>query len=164
MATTANAATAATSATSAAAAGNVATTATDCPDPGYAPDPTPEFEFDVFAKACVSRAAMEHITGRWGVLVLGGLHDGPMRFNALRRRVEGVSEKMLSQTLQALERDGFVVRDVHSAIPPRVEYSLTDLGTATAARLLDLIRHLEGNMAQVMAAREVYDRLHGEKQ
>jgi DNA-binding HxlR family transcriptional regulator len=139
-----------------------ATTATACPDLG--PDPTPEFEFDVFARACVSRAAMEHITGRWGVLVLGGLHDGPMRFNALRRRVDGVSEKMLSQTLQALERDGFVVRDVHSTIPPRVEYSLTTLGAATAARLLDLIEHLEGNMAKVLAAREAYDRTHGEKQ
>lgn len=124
------------------------------------PDPTPEFEFDVFAKACVSRAAMEHITGRWGVLVLGGLYDGPMRFNALRRRVDGVSEKMLAQTLQALERDGFVLREVHSAIPPRVEYTLTELGAATAAKLLDLIKHLEGHMAQVLIAREEYDRAH----
>ncbi|MGC0415104.1 winged helix-turn-helix transcriptional regulator [Embleya sp. AB8] len=125
------------------------------------PDPTPEFEFDVFAKECVSRAAMEHITGRWGVLVLGGLYDGPLRFNALRRRVDGVSEKMLAQTLQALERDGFVLREVHSAIPPRVEYTLTDLGNATAAKLLDLIKHLEGHMSRVLAAREEYDRLHG---
>jgi DNA-binding HxlR family transcriptional regulator len=146
----------------AATTGTTATTATTYPGPG--PDPTPEFEFDVFAKACVSRAAMEHITGRWGVLVLGGLHDGPMRFNALRRRVDGVSEKMLSQTLQALERDGFVVREVHSTIPPRVEYSLTALGAATAGRLLDLIGHLEGNMAQVLAARAAYDRAHGETQ
>ncbi|GCD94367.1 winged helix-turn-helix transcriptional regulator [Embleya hyalina] len=125
------------------------------------PDPTPEFEFDVFAKECGSRTAMEHITGRWGVLVLGGLYDGPMRFNALRRRVDGVSEKMLAQTLQALERDGFVLREVHSTIPPRVEYTLTDLGSATAAKLLDLIAHLEGHMARVLVAREEYDRTHG---
>ena len=124
------------------------------------PDPTAEFEFDVFAKACVSRAAMEHITGRWGVLVLGGLYDGPLRFNALRRRVDGVSEKMLAQTLQALERDGFVRREVHSAIPPRVEYSLTVMGQGTAAKLLDLIAHLEGHMEQVLVAREAYDREH----
>src|SRR3954451_9809954 len=112
----ATAATGASTADTATTATLPATCSQSGPRPGSGPDPTPEFEFDVFAKACVSRAAMEHITGRWGVLVLGGLHDGPLRFNALRRRVDGVSEKMLSQTLQSLERDGFVVREVHSTI------------------------------------------------
>ena len=59
--------------------------------------------FDVFAQACASRATLEHITGRWGILAMAALHDGTLRFNALRRRVTGVSEKMLAQTLQALE-------------------------------------------------------------
>ncbi|GAB2609455.1 helix-turn-helix domain-containing protein [Streptomyces capparidis] len=117
-----------------------------------------ELAFDVFARACPSRSALEHITGRWGVLVLGGLHTGPLRFNALRRRVDGVSEKMLSQTLQALERDGFVHREVHTAIPPRVEYSLTPLGHETAARLMALIEHLEAHMPAVLAAQDAYDR------
>ena len=120
----------------------------------------PVFEFDVFARECVSRDAIKLITGRWGALVLGGLHDGPMRFNALRRRVDGVSEKMLAQTLQALERDGFIVREVHSTIPPRVEYSLTPLGDSTSIRLLDLIAHLEASMTDVLTARENYDREH----
>lgn len=108
--------------------------------------------FDVFARACPSRPVLEHLTGRWGVLVLAGLHSGPARFNALRRRVDGVSEKMLSQTLQALERDGFVHREVHAVMPPRVEYSLTELGRTTAAKLLDLIGHLEAHMPAVLAA------------
>ena len=71
------------------------------------------------------------MTGRWGTLIMLALRDGPVRFNELRRRVDGVSEKMLSQGLQALERDGFVVREVRSAMPPRVEYQLTPLGVQT---------------------------------
>lgn len=83
-----------------------------------------------------------------------------MRFNALRRRVDGVSEKMLAQSLHTLERDGFVHREAHATIPPRVEYRLTPLGRETAARLLELIGHVEANMAQVLHARESYDRGH----
>ena len=74
--------------------------------------------FDVFAQACTSRATLEHLTGRWGTLAMVALHDGTLRFNALRRRVVRVSEKMLAQTLQALERDGFVHRE---APPSRAE-------------------------------------------
>ncbi|GAA2883386.1 helix-turn-helix domain-containing protein [Streptosporangium fragile] len=114
--------------------------------------------FDVFARACPSRPTLEHVTGRWGILILGGLHEGPMRFNALRRRVDGVSEKMLAQSLHALERDGFVHREAQATIPPRVEYRLTPLGRETAAKLLDLIAHIEANMAEVLRAQESYDR------
>ncbi|GAA0208773.1 helix-turn-helix domain-containing protein [Saccharothrix mutabilis subsp. mutabilis] len=109
--------------------------------------------FDVFAKDCPSREVLDHLTGRWGVLVLAGLRKGPARFNALRRRVDGVSEKMLAQTLQALERDGFVHREVLAAMPPSVNYSLTPLGESTADHLLALIEHLEANMPEVLAAR-----------
>ncbi|MDK1475307.1 helix-turn-helix domain-containing protein [Streptomyces sp. 549] len=111
-------------------------------------------DFDVFAKQCPSRSVLEHLTGRWGVLVLAGLRKGPARFNALRRRVEGVSEKMLAQTLQALERDGFVRREVLTVMPPSVSYSLTELGETTADRLLALIEHVEAHMPAVLAARE----------
>ncbi|GAB3209454.1 winged helix-turn-helix transcriptional regulator [Marinactinospora thermotolerans] len=117
-----------------------------------------DLEFDVFARACPSRTVLEHLTGRWGVLVMAGLHQGPARFNALRRRVDGVSEKMLAQTLQALERDGFVRRDVHAVMPPRVEYSLTGLGHVTAAKLIDLIDHLEASMPAVLTAQGEHDR------
>src|SRR3954470_23177069 len=84
--------------------------------------------YNVFAKACPSRGTLEHVTGRWGALTLGALHQGSFRFNELRRRVDGVSEKMLSQTLHALERDGLVRRDAQPTNPPRVDYELTPLG------------------------------------
>ena len=116
-----------------------------------------EFAFDVFASRCPSRSAMEHLTGRWGVFAVAALHAGPARFNALRRRVDGISEKMLSQTLQALERDGFVHRDARPTNPPHVEYRLTALGEQVADRLLGLIELLESRMPEVLEARDSYD-------
>jgi DNA-binding HxlR family transcriptional regulator len=111
---------------------------------------------DVFARNCTSRSALETVTGRWAILALAALHEGPYRFNALRRRVDGVSEKMLSQTLQHLERDGMVLRVAEHTIPPRVEYSLTPLGREAAEHLLPLIEWLESRMPEVTAARERY--------
>jgi DNA-binding HxlR family transcriptional regulator len=113
--------------------------------------------FDVFAKACTSRATLEHVTGRWGTLAMAALRDGTVRFNALRRRIDGVSEKMLAQTLQALERDGFVHREAQATIPPRVEYSLTPMGRQTADQLISLIELVEAQMPEVEAARARYD-------
>lgn len=112
---------------------------------------------DVFARACESRAILEHVTGRWGSLALAALAEGPFRFNALRRKVDGVSEKMLAQTLQTLERDGFVHREVELRIPPRVEYSLTPLGRKVAEKLLDLIQFVETTMPEVLAHRVRHD-------
>ncbi|MBT2235640.1 helix-turn-helix domain-containing protein [Nonomuraea sp. NEAU-A123] len=111
---------------------------------------------DVFSRKCTSRTVLETITGRWAILALAALHEGSYRFNALRRRVDGVSEKMLSQTLQALERDGMVLRVAEHTIPPRVEYSLTPLGREAAEHLVPLISWLEDRMPQVTAARESY--------
>ncbi|WP_162467265.1 winged helix-turn-helix transcriptional regulator [Streptomyces cavernae] len=113
--------------------------------------------YDVFSRACPSRATLEHATGRWGALTLGALYEGSLRFNALRRRVDGVSEKMLSQTLHALERDGLVHREAQPTNPPRVDYELTPLGREVAGRLLNLIEFVEGRMDDVMRARERYD-------
>ncbi|MDX6743930.1 helix-turn-helix domain-containing protein [Actinocorallia sp. A-T 12471] len=113
--------------------------------------------FDVFERTCPSRTTLEHVTGRWGGLTLGALREDTLRFNELRRRVDGVSEKMLSQTLHALERDGLVIRDAHPGNPPRVEYRLTPLGAEVSARLLDLITLLEHHMPDVLAARHAYD-------
>lgn len=115
------------------------------------------FEVDVFARACPSRGALHDITGRWGALSLVALSDGPYRFNALRRRVDGVSERMLAQTLQTLERDGLVNREVLESIPPKVEYSLTDLGAAVATQLSGLIEMVESRMPEVLTARAKYD-------
>jgi DNA-binding HxlR family transcriptional regulator len=117
----------------------------------------PDMGYDVFARACPSRPALEHVTGRWGVLALSALATGPLRFNALHRRVDGISQKMLAQALQALERDGFVHRELLTVFPPHVEYSLTDLGAETAAKLLDLIEHLEARMPAVLAAQRAHD-------
>ncbi|MEH1059002.1 helix-turn-helix domain-containing protein [Micromonospora sp. CPCC 206171] len=113
---------------------------------------------DVFARGCGSRRTLENIAGKWGILALSALHEGAYRFNALRRRVDGVSEKMLSQTLQALERDGLVRRDVQTTIPPHVEYSLTPLGARVAERLIGLIELVESELGTVLAAQAEYDR------
>ncbi|BEP12883.1 helix-turn-helix domain-containing protein [Acidothermaceae bacterium B102] len=112
---------------------------------------------DVFAHGCTSRQTLEDVASKWGILAMLALGEGSYRFNALRRRVDGVSEKMLSQTLQSLERDGLVTREVHSAIPPRVEYSLTPLGADVAGRLRDLADVLEGSSVQLGQARAAYD-------
>ncbi|MCL7426714.1 winged helix-turn-helix transcriptional regulator [Streptomyces sp. NPDC052415] len=122
---------------------------------------TTELPYNVFAKACPSRGTLEHVTGRWGALTLGALYEGSLRFNELRRRVDGVSEKMLSQTLHALERDGLVHREAQPTNPPRVDYELTPLGRGVAERLLTLIHFLEGRMDDVLDARERYDETRG---
>ncbi|GGS10999.1 HxlR family transcriptional regulator [Streptomyces aureoverticillatus] len=120
-----------------------------------------ELAYNVFARSCPSRSTLEHVTGRWGALTLGALHDGTFRFNELRRRVDGVSEKMLSQTLHALERDGLVHRDAQPTNPPRVDYRLTPLGQQIAERLLSLIHFVESRQDDVRAAQERYDSLGG---
>ncbi|ALO96397.1 MULTISPECIES: winged helix-turn-helix transcriptional regulator [Streptomyces] len=120
-----------------------------------------DLAYNVFAKACPSRGTLEHVTGRWGGLTLGALYEGPLRFNELRRRVDGVSEKMLSQTLHALERDGLVHREAQPTNPPRVDYELTPLGRQVAERLLALIHCVEGAMDDVLASRARYDETRG---
>ncbi|MDT0568356.1 helix-turn-helix domain-containing protein [Streptomyces sp. DSM 3412] len=120
-----------------------------------------ELAFDVFARNCPSRGTLEHVTGRWGVLTMGALHEGSLRFNELRRRVDGVSEKMLSQTLHALERDGLVHRDARPTNPPRVDYTLTPLGREVSERLLALIACVEDRMEEVLRSRERYDATRG---
>jgi len=113
---------------------------------------------DVNAAACPSRGIMEHVTSRWGALVLAALLDGTLRFSELRRFIGGVSEKMLAQTLQTLERDGFVHRDAHPVIPPRVDYSLTELGREAAQQVWSLARWSESHVTDVLHAREQYEK------
>lgn len=117
--------------------------------------------FDVFSRRCPSRSTLEHATGRWGSLTLGALYRESLRFNELRRRVDGVSEKMLSQTLHALERDGLVLREAQPVNPPRVDYRLTPFGREVAGQLLGLIQLVEGRMDEVLAARGRYDEARG---
>ncbi len=120
-------------------------------------DPTPQLVTDVFARACTSRAAFEDVTSRWSSLVLLALAEGPHRFGELRRRVEGVSERMLAQSLRGLERDGLLIRDVAGTIPPRVDYALTPLGASVAESLRVLADVLEGAVPEIDRARLDYD-------
>ncbi|MEU9704978.1 helix-turn-helix domain-containing protein [Streptomyces sp. NPDC047981] len=106
---------------------------------------------------CPSRLVLEHVTSRWGVLVFIALSERSYRFSELRRRVGGVSEKMLTQTLQTLERDGFVHRDAKPVIPPRVDYSLTPLGEEAAERVRELARWTDARLSAVEEARDRYD-------
>jgi DNA-binding HxlR family transcriptional regulator len=108
---------------------------------------------DVFAAECPSRSVLEHLTSRWGVLVLIALIEGTHRFSALRRKIGGVSEKMLAQTLTALERDGFVERTAYPEVPPRVEYRLTPLGREGAGHVHALASWAEENVGHVLRAR-----------
>ncbi|AEF42826.1 Transcriptional regulator, HxlR family [Hoyosella subflava DQS3-9A1] len=101
---------------------------------------------------------LQNITGRWGVLVLAALADGTCRFSELRRHIDGVSERMLSQTLQNLERDGLVRRNVLTTIPPHVEYSLTGLGSRITEPLLALITLVEESVPEIVAAQTRHDR------
>ncbi|MFJ4471988.1 winged helix-turn-helix transcriptional regulator [Streptomyces sp. NPDC089424] len=117
---------------------------------------TPESE-----AMCPYRLVLEHVTSRWGVLVLIRLLERPHRFSELRRaigEIRQVSEKMLTQTLQTLERDGLVHRDAHPVIPPRVDYSLTGLGREAAEQVRALARWTEQRMGDVEQARETYDK------
>lgn len=114
---------------------------------------------DVFSSRCPSRSVLQHLTGRWGTLTVAALHRGgtPVRFADLRRRIDGISDRMLSQTLGQLERDGMVLRTVHSTIPPHVDYTLTPLGQRITGPLLALIDTVESAMPEVMAAQEHHD-------
>ncbi|MBB5481104.1 DNA-binding HxlR family transcriptional regulator [Micromonospora parathelypteridis] len=120
--------------------------------------PTQELVSDVFARGCTSRAAFEDVTSKWASLALLALGEGRYRFNALRRRIDGVSERMLSQTLQTLERDGMLTREVLTAIPPRVEYSLTPLGARVAEQLRGLADLLEASVPELQTARDSHER------
>lgn len=103
-----------------------------------------------YAAACPTRQLLNRIADKWTVLVLGLLEPGPLRFNALKRGIEGISQKMLTQTLRGLEADGFVTRRVIATVPVTVEYELTTLGRSLNAVLVPLKVWAEKNMSQVL--------------
>lgn len=108
---------------------------------------------DLFASPCPSREILKHVCSRWGVLILIALRGGTHRFSELRRKMEGVSEKMLAQSLRALTEDGFVLRVAYPVVPPFVEYSLTPMGEEVAQRVVALADWIELNLPRVMASR-----------
>lgn len=112
---------------------------------------------DAFAKECASRVVLDRIGDRWTVLVVVALADRRLRFSQLRTRIEGVTPKVLTQTLRALERDGLITRTVYAEVPPRVEYELTDLGRDLLGPI-DAVRiWAEEHAARIVEHREQYD-------
>ncbi|MEV6634370.1 helix-turn-helix domain-containing protein [Actinoplanes sp. NPDC051470] len=116
-----------------------------------------QVDADVYSKNCPSRQVLDRIGDTWSVLVVSLLKDGPQRYTTLQRQIEGISPKMLTQTLRGLERDGLLTRTVHAVVPPRVDYALTPLGES----LLGLVGALETwattHIDDVQAARMAYD-------
>jgi len=108
---------------------------------------------NVLAADCPSRVVLQHLTNRWGTLVMVALATRPHRFAELRRAVGGVSERMLSQTLKDLEADGFVLRTAHAVVPPHVDYELTGLGRDAAVHVVALAGWIEGALPEILAGK-----------
>lgn len=116
-----------------------------------------EEPWDVYLRNCPCRDVLDLVANKWTALMLGALNRHPHRFGELRRAVEGISQKMLTQNLRSLERDGLVTRTVYPTTPPTVEYALTELGTGVAAHLIALSNWTQTNYNRIQAARERYD-------
>ena len=114
-------------------------------------------KWNPYAAACPTRLVLDRIADKWAVLVLGLLGDGPLRFNELRRRIEGLSQKMLSQSLKSLERDGLVHRKAIATVPVTVEYSITDLGRTLTATVDALRLWAETHIEDVLTSQQQYD-------
>jgi DNA-binding HxlR family transcriptional regulator len=108
---------------------------------------------------CPGREVFNHIASRWGMLVILTLSNGALRFHVLRDQIDGVSEKMLSQSLKLLARDGLITRSVESSTPPRVTYELTALGHEAASPLKQIVEWLGRNIPQIIGAQERFDAL-----
>ena len=117
---------------------------------------------DVFAADCPTRLLLDRIADKWTVLLLIALGEGPMRFNALKRRIGGVSQKMLSQTLRQIERDGLVTRTVEASVPVSVTYAITPLGQGLVTALGPMIDWAETRMSEVAVAQSTYDKARGD--
>jgi DNA-binding HxlR family transcriptional regulator len=111
-----------------------------------------------FSADCPARDVLGHVTGRWGGLVLAALIGGTLRFSEIRGRIDGISEKMLAQTLREFERDGLLTRRQHSGMPPRVDYTLTPAGREVAQRLDHLISWIELHVRDLVAAQQAHER------
>ncbi len=111
----------------------------------------------MYARDCPSRQVLDRIGDTWSVLIIGALRGGPCRYSELANRIGAISPKMLTQTLRGLERDGLITRTVFPVVPPRVDYTLTDLGQSLRHVVAALERWAETHMTDVVAARTAYD-------
>ncbi|MFD6159494.1 winged helix-turn-helix transcriptional regulator [Nocardia sp. NPDC060256] len=108
---------------------------------------------DIYSAKCPTRHVLDRLAGKWTVLIVDALADGTMRYTDLYKRIEGVSQKMLTQTLRELENDGFLTRTVHPTVPPRVEYTLTELGHSLRTPIAALRDWIETNINLIEQAR-----------
>lgn len=114
--------------------------------------------YNVYDRHCPARMALDRLADKWSLLIIGRLRQGPVRFNQLRREIQGISQKVLSQTLKKLERDGLIARRVEPSVPVTVEYSLSPLG-GTLAQTIEALSHwAETHIESVLAAQQDYDR------
>ncbi|HTV71031.1 MAG TPA: helix-turn-helix domain-containing protein [Rhizobiaceae bacterium] len=113
--------------------------------------------YDVYSENCPTRLLLDHIADKWASLILWKLSEGPIRFNELRRKVEGISTKVLSQALKGLERDGLISRAVFATVPVTVEYSITPLGATLADKISTVTRWAEQNIEAVLTSQQEYD-------
>lgn len=119
-------------------------------------------DWNVYNKNCPTRLILNRIADKWTVLIVGSLTQDIKRFNQLRREIDGISQKMLTQTLRGMERDGLINRKVYATVPPKVEYSLTDLGGVLTQLLEEIRNWSEMNVAKVLQAQEKYDLIHSD--
>ena len=118
---------------------------------------TNDFRGDVYNGDCPTRQILDRIGDKWTALVIGLLDERTMRFSELQHSIGGISQKMLTQTLRNLERDGLVTRMIYAEVPPRVEYSLTEMGKTLAKPLAVIRQWAESNIGAVSAAQSHYD-------
>ena len=112
---------------------------------------------NVYRSICPSRQVLKRVGDKWTVLIIGILERGTIRFGSLRREVEGISQKMLTQTLRSLERDGLIKRKIFAEVPVRVEYSLTEMGNSLIPVLKPLIQWSEANLVEIEEAQQKFD-------
>lgn len=112
---------------------------------------------NVYEQNCPTRMVLSHIADKWTALILWRLAEGPVRFNQMRRDIEGISQKVLSQTLKQLERDGLINRQAFATVPVTVEYSLTPFGRTLAEKMAGIALWAQDNIQQVLAAQVKYD-------
>ncbi|MGG7446165.1 winged helix-turn-helix transcriptional regulator [Kosakonia oryzendophytica] len=123
----------------------------------------PSIPYDIYDNRCPTRDMLSRLADKWALLVLARLENGPMRFNGLKRDIRLITQKVLTQTLRKLERDGIIAREVFYTVPVSVEYSLTPLGRTLTETVSVLAHWVEHNMDAVLAAQVAYDEANAPK-
>ncbi len=113
--------------------------------------------YNVYEDRCPTREVLDRLADKWALLILDRLRDGPVRFNALKRNIQRITQKVLSQTLRKLERDGLVSRHVQATVPVTVEYALTPLGRTLTDTVATLAHWAEQHMPAIQAAQAAFD-------